>query len=86
MWHSMQLEIQNWFDQKLQEFVEKENQNSRLTVDQWVGRYIHDGPHEWFFCEFPVLLFEWLAKLTFQKRNFQGGESTAWTPELIQEL
>ena len=48
--------------------------------------YIHDGPREWFFCEFPVLLQEWLAKFTKKKIKFQGGEPTSWTPELIQEL
>ena len=51
-----------------------------------MDRYIHDGPHEWFFCEFPVLLQEWLAKFTKKKMNFQGGDPTAWTLELIQEL
>ena len=55
-------------------------------MGHWLDRYIHDGPHEWFFCEFPVLLQEWLAKFTKKKTNFQGGESISWTPELIQEL
>ena len=28
----------------------------------------------------------WLAKFASKKKNFQGGEPTSWTPELIQEL
>ena len=51
-----------------------------------MDRYIHNGPHEWFFCEFHVLLQEWLANFTNKKTNFQGGQSTSWTLELIQEL
>ena len=55
-------------------------------MGHWLDRYIHDGPHEWFFCEFPVLLHEWLAKFAKRKTHFQGGEPTSWTPELIQAL
>ena len=28
----------------------------------------------------------WLEKFTCKKKNFQGGELTSWTLELIQEL
>ena len=55
-------------------------------MGHWLDRCIHDGPHEWFFCEFPVLSHEWLAKFTKKKTNFQGGEPTSWTLELIREL
>ena len=85
-WHPTQPKIEGWFDLKLREFAVAENQNPKLLTGHWLDRYIHDGPHEWFFCEFPVLLQEWLAKFTKKKTNFQGGEPTSWTPELIQEL
>ena len=85
-WHPTQPEIEGWFDLKLREFAEAENQNPKLSMGHWLDRYIYDGPHEWFFCEFPILLHEWLAKFTKKKTNFQGGESTCWTPKLIQEL
>ena len=52
----------------------------------WLDRYIYDGPHEWFFYEFLVVLYEWLAKFTSKKTNFQGGEPTSFTPELIWEV
>ena len=52
----------------------------------WLDRYIHDDPHEWFFYEFLVILYEWLVKFTSKNTNFQGGEPASWTPELIQEL
>ena len=58
----------------------------KLSTSHWLDRYIHGGPHEWFFCEFPVLLHEWMEKFTTKKTKFQGGEPTSWTLELIQEL
>ena len=42
--------------------------------------------HEYFFNEFPIILYEWIARLTYKKTNFQGGEPTSWTPKLIQEM
>ena len=71
---------------KLWEFVETENHNTKVSTSHWLDRYIHNGPHEWFFCEFPVLLQEWLTKFAKRKTNFQGGELTSWTLELIQAL
>ena len=47
---------------------------------------MHSGPHEYFFSKFSIILYEWLAYLTYRNTNFQGGEPTSWTPELIQEL
>ena len=55
-------------------------------MGNWLDIYTHDDPHEWFFCEFPIILYEWMAKFASKKKNFQGGELTSWTPKLIQEL
>ena len=85
-WHPTRPEIEGWFDLKLRAFVEAKNQNPKLLTSKWLDRYIHDGPHEWFFCEFPIILYEWLVKFAYKKKNFQGGEPTSWTLELIQEL
>ena len=86
LWNLTRSEIKGWFDLKLEKFVEAKNQNPKLLTSQWLDRYIHNGPHEWFFCEFPILLHEWLEKFTKWKTNFQGGEPTSQTLELIQEL
>ena len=85
-WHPNRPEIEEWFGLKLREFAETKNQYPKLSKGNWLDRYIHDGPHEWFFYEFLVILHEWLAKFTSKKKNFQGGETTSWTPKLIQEL
>ena len=57
-----------------------------MMTDKWLARYIHKGPHNYFFSEFPIILYKWLWRFTYHKNNFQGGEPTSWTPELIQEL
>ena len=75
-WHPTRSKIKDWFDQKLQEFAEAKNQNPKLWTSQWLDRHIHDGPHEWYFFEFLVILHEWLTKFAKQKMNFQGGELT----------
>ena len=31
-------------------------------------------------------MYEWLLKLTTPQKNFQGGESTKWSPQLILRL
>ena len=85
-WHRDQPEIEGWFDLKLREFAEAENKNLKLSTGHQMDRYIHNGPHKWFFCEFPVLLHEWSENFAKWKTKFEGREPTSWTPELIQEL
>ena len=36
-----------------------------------------------FFSEFPIVLYEWLAQLTFQKKYFHGGKLNQWTTKII---
>ena len=85
-WHPTCPEIEGWFGLKLREFAKTENQDLKLSTRNWLDRYIHNSPYEWFFCPFAVILYEWLVKFTSKKKNFQGGELTSWNSELIQEL
>ena len=86
LWHPTKPEIEDWFDLKLRYFVETENQNLKLSTTRWLKKYIYDDPYQWFFCEFLVVLYEWLAWFTYKKNNHQGGYLTSWNPRLIQEL
>ena len=70
LWTLTKPGIQDWFDLRLREFAEAENQNLNLVTNAWLARCIHDGPHEWFFCEFPILLYHWLVRFTYKKRKF----------------
>ena len=58
---SKKTKIEEWFDLKLQEFAEIENQNMNLLTPRWLNRYIYDDPYEWLFCEFSVVLYEWIG-------------------------
>ena len=82
-WHLTRLKIEEWFGLKQREFLETENQNTKPSTGNWLDRYIHNSPHEWFLCEFPIILYEWLEMFISKKKNFQGGEPTPWTLELI---
>ena len=83
LWHPTKTKIEDRFDLKLQEFAKIKNQNLKLSTNDWLARYIHDNSHEWFFYEFPIILYEWLAQFTYKKNNHQGGEPTSKTFELI---
>ena len=86
LWHPTKPEIEDWFNLKLQEFAEAENHNMKLLTTRWLNRYIYNGPYEWFFYEFLIILYEWIVQFTYKKNNHQGEELTSWTPRLIQEL
>ena len=77
LWHPTKPEIEDWFDLKLREFAETENQNLKVSTTRWLNKYIYDGPYEWFFCEFLVILYKWLARFTYKKNNHQGGDLTS---------
>ena len=83
-WHSTKHEIEVWLDHKVKEFVQEENKGPQLTPGEWLGRYVYYDIHEIFFSEFSIPLYEWLARLEGQRKIFQGGEPTEWTPELIR--
>ena len=75
-WHTMKPEIQGWVDSKAFEFAREESEGSWLNPTKWLERYIYADIHEIFFCEFPVLLYEWLLNLATQRKKFQRGELT----------
>ena len=63
-------------DAKELEFAQKESEGSRWISTEWLEWYIYLDIHEILFFEFPTLLYEWLSKLTTQKKIFQGEEPT----------
>ena len=60
----MKLEIQDWVEFKTLEFAQEKSEGSQLNPKEWLEWYIYTDVHEIFFCEFPILLYEWLLKLT----------------------
>ena len=63
-WHPTKPKILDWVDQKAREFAQEESSGSQLNLGEWLGRYIYSGIHEIFFSEFPIILYEWLVRLS----------------------
>ena len=74
LWHSMKPKIKDWVDFQALEFAREESEASRLNPIEWLEWYIYIDIPKIFFCEFHVLLYEWLFRLATQQRNFQKGE------------
>ena len=67
-WKPKSKEIDEWFEQQVQEFVVKEKCSKRLTTEEWKNKYILMEIYEIFFVTIAIELQEWLARLVkFQK-------------------
>ena len=71
--------IQYWVNYKAQEFAREESEGSQWNPNEWLEWYLYTDIHDILFSEFPIVLHEWLSKLTTQKKKFRG-ESTEWSP------
>ena len=58
LWHLTRLEIQDWFDQKAQEFAAEENKKPGLMVEEWMGRCLYSDLYKYFFFEFMIILYQ----------------------------
>ena len=79
-------EIKSWVESKEKEFVEKENINPRLSVEDWLQRYIFTDLHEIFFGTFPSELHAWLSRLEESETKTHSNRPTEWTSKVIQRL
>ena len=85
-WHLSKEEIQKWVESKEKEFAERENKNPRLSVEDWIQRYIFTDLHENFFVTFPVELHACLLRLVENETFSRSVRPTKWTLEAIQRL
>ena len=67
-------------------FVQEESARSRLSAQNWLGRYIYSDIHEIFFAEFPIVLHEWLSRLETRRKKFQRREMIEWSAQLVCEF
>ena len=63
----------------MKEFTQEGNRDMRLTLGEWLGRYVYFDIHEIFFSEFPIILYDRMARLELQNKIFQGDEPKNWT-------
>ena len=62
-WKPERKEIDEWFEQRVQEFSVKENCSERLTTEEWKNKYIFIEIYELFFVTIAIELQEWLVRL-----------------------
>ena len=82
-WHPSKEEIENWVESNEKEFTEQENRNPRLSVEDWLQRYIFIDLHEIFFSTFPSKLHAWLSRLAKNKTSTRSDKTVEWTLEAI---
>lgn len=63
MWRPNEKEIYELLKEKELEFVVRENINTNHSVKDWLQDHIYFDLHEILFCEFPIILAEWLLRL-----------------------
>jgi len=75
-----------WIEQNEIKFAEEQNQNSRISTEEWLQRYLFTDLHEIFFYEFTIIFHEWLSRLAERKNCFKKDQPTSWNPNLINRL
>ena len=83
-WRPNKKEIDEWFENKIQEFAVRENRSANLTIEKWKNKYIFIEIYEIFFVTFAVQLQEWLARFVDLQKCWKDERITLWAPELIQ--
>ena len=85
-WHPSKEEIENQVEAKEKEFAEKENKNPKLSLEDWLQRYLFTDLHEIFFATFPYELQAWLLRVVDSETSNRSDRPTQWTLEEIQRL
>jgi hypothetical protein len=57
-WFPSNIEIQKWIEDQEKDFVEAQNKNPNLSIEDWLGRYIFTDMHEIFFGQIHRELYE----------------------------
>ena len=85
-WKPEGKEIDEWFEQKVQEFVVKENRSKKLTTQELKNKYIFTEIYKIFFVTIAIELQEWLTRLVEFQKCWKDERVTQWTPQFIQQL
>jgi len=80
MWRSTEIEIYDWLKEKQLEFVVKESVKPNNKVEYWLHDHIFADLDEIIFCEFPIILSEWLLRLVGNNETWRIHGPREWTP------
>lgn len=85
-WNPTKKELEDWLDQKLHEFLAKENRNLQILKEGWLDCYIYTKIHEIFFATFLIELYKWIVRLVDNAGRCRLYQPIVWTPELVHKL
>jgi hypothetical protein len=85
-WFPSKIEIQRWIKDQERDFAEAQNKNPKLSIEDWLQRYIFIDIHKIFFGGIHQELFEWLARLVDTQFEIRPRSPVVWNPMLIQKV
>jgi hypothetical protein len=85
-WFPSKTEIQKWIEDQEKDFVEAQNKNPNLNIEDWLERYIFTNIHKIFFGGIHQELYEWLARLANTQFEIRSRPLVVWTSALIKKV
>jgi hypothetical protein len=85
-WFPSKTKIQKWIENQEKEFVESQNKNPNISIEDWLGRYIFTDIQKIFFGGIHHDLYEWLARLANTQFEIRSRPHVVWTSVLINKV
>jgi hypothetical protein len=85
-WFPSKIEIHKWIEEQEKDFVEAQNKNPNLSIEDWLGRYIFTDIHEIFFAGIHKELYEWLARLADTEFEIRSRPPVVWMSVMIKNV
>jgi hypothetical protein len=85
-WFQSKTEIHKWIEDQEKDFVEAQNMNPNLSIEDWLERHIFTDIHEIFFGGIHQELYEWLARLADTQFEIRSRPPMVWKSALIKKV
>jgi hypothetical protein len=85
-WFPLKTETQKWIEDQEKDFIEAQNKNPNLSLEDWLEKYIFTDIHEIFFGGIHQELYEWLARLADTQFEIRYRLLVVWMSELIKKV
>jgi hypothetical protein len=85
-WFPSKTEIQKWIEDQEKHFIESQNKNPNLSIEDWLGRYIFTNIDEIFFGGIHQELYKWLARLAYTQFEIRSIPLVVWMLALIKKV
>ena len=85
-WFPSKTEIQKWIEDQERDFVEAQKKNPKMSIEDWLQRYIFIDIHEILFGGIHHELFEWLARLADTQFKIRSRSPVVWTSAPIHKV